>query len=363
MFAHLLKYSLKMLVKNRGIMFWFLVFPVILGTFFHLLLARSFELEKEFDAIPVAVVVQSGAEDYSRLLREAATDQGTVLLRITETTDQRAQELLEKGEVKGIVYAGDSLSLTVAESGSVPTMLQLIIKRVEQCRRLSIPCTVEGDPVTEKGITEGAVDSSMNFKYALIALACLLASLMGFDRVVKGYGSISGPGMRKKVSPVGWGRGILADFLACQSLGYGVVCFIFVYMRFVLGSRMGDHFLLILLLLFVAVSSGILMGMFFALLPIRQENIRLTVLIGVVLGCCAMGDLMIEGIYDSIEHSSVAWLNDINPAGMIRDALYSLNVYGGYSRFWMNVGRLGAVAAAFTLACLIMGRGKRYAGL
>lgn len=368
MFIHLVKYSLKMLVKNRDIMFWLLLFPIILGTLLYLLLGHSLEMEEnlemeeKFDAIPVAVVVQSEEEEYRRLLREAATDQGISLLEITETTEQRAQTLLDQGEVKGIVYVGESLSLTVPESGSVPSMLQLILNRVEQCKKLSIPCTVEKSFVTEKKATEGNMNCFMNFMYAVLAFACLLTSLTGCDRMVKGCSSVSDSGIRREVSPVGRIKGFLADFLACGIIGYGAVCILFVYMRFVLGIHIGDRYLPILLLLLVAVSSGIMMGMFVGSLPIRKEGVRLAVLTGIILICCAMDDLMIEGIRDDIEHS-IPLINDINPASMISDAFYSLDVYSGYSRFLLDIARLGVAVVLFAFAGLIIKRRKRYAGL
>ena len=42
---------------------------------------------------------------------------------------------------------------------------------------------------------------------------------------------------------------MLADFLACEITGYGAACIVFIYMRFVLGVRLGDRYLLILLFL------------------------------------------------------------------------------------------------------------------
>lgn len=48
MFFHMFRYSLKMLVRNRDILFWSLVFPFVVGTLLYLLLARSFDVEEKF---------------------------------------------------------------------------------------------------------------------------------------------------------------------------------------------------------------------------------------------------------------------------------------------------------------------------
>lgn len=204
---------------------------------------------------------------------------------------------------------------------------------------------------------------AMNFIYAVMALVCLLASLAGYECAMMEWDGASGPGLRRAVSPVGRTKGMLADFLACEIAGYGASCIVFIYMRFVLGVRLGDRYLLILLLLLpVAVSNGIMLGMFTGSLPLRRDSVRLAVLTGIILVCCALDDLMIHGIRDGIEHS-IPWLNDINPAAMISDAFYSLNVYGGYSRFLLDTGRLGGVTVLLVLLCLILKRRKRYAGV
>lgn len=362
MFFHMFRYSLKMLVRNRDILFWSLVFPFVVGTLLYLLLARSFDVEEKFHTIPTAVVLQSEGEGYIRLLQGAETAQGMPLLEITETTGEQAEDLLKRQKVKGIIYIGDSLALKVLESGREQSLLHLIVNRAQRCMDLSLPWQGGEMFVEEKGITGDDMNCTMNFMYAVIALSCLLSALMGCDRMAKRRVCEYGAGIRLYVAPLPEVKGFLADFLVSAITGYAVVCLLFLYMRFLLGIPMGNRYLLIFLALMAAVGCGVMLGMFVGSLPIRRENDRLTVLTGSLLVCCALDDLMIEGIRDSVEHT-IPLVNDINPAALISDALYSLNLYGTGSRFWADIGKLGGETVLLALLCLVIGRRRRHAGL
>ena len=55
MFFHVFKYTLRALLKNRGLIFWTLVFPIAMAIFFNMAFSDIVKKEK-FDAIDVAVV-------------------------------------------------------------------------------------------------------------------------------------------------------------------------------------------------------------------------------------------------------------------------------------------------------------------
>lgn len=361
MFFHMFRYSMKMLVRNRDILFWSMVFPFVVGTLLYLLLARSFDVEEKFHTIPAAVVLQSEREEYIRLLREAETVQGMPLLDIVETRGEQAEDLLKRHKVKGIIYIGDSLALKVLESGSEQSLLHLIVNRVQRCMELSLPWKSGEMFIAEKGITGDEMNCAMNFMYAVIALSCLLSALMGCDRMAKGCVCEYGTGIRLRVAPLPQGKGFLADFLVSVMAGYAVVCLLFVYMRFILGIPVGNRYPVIFLAFIAAVGCGAALGMFIGSLPVRRESARLTVLTGTLLVCCALDDLMIEGIRDSVEHT-IPLVNDINPAALISDALYSLNLYGTGSRFWADIGKLCGEMVLLALLSLVAGR-RRHAGL
>lgn len=61
MFYHNFKCSLKILLKNKGLVFWTFVFPIILGIFFNMAFSDIDKKEK-FNSIDIAVV---SSEDFN----------------------------------------------------------------------------------------------------------------------------------------------------------------------------------------------------------------------------------------------------------------------------------------------------------
>lgn len=55
MFIHNLKYSLKILFKNKMLIFWTFAFPIILGTFFNMAFS-NIEKSEKLDIISIAIV-------------------------------------------------------------------------------------------------------------------------------------------------------------------------------------------------------------------------------------------------------------------------------------------------------------------
>ena len=58
MFFHNYKYSLKTLFKNKGLIFWTFLFPIILGTFFNLAFS-NIENSEKLSIIDIVVVDDS----------------------------------------------------------------------------------------------------------------------------------------------------------------------------------------------------------------------------------------------------------------------------------------------------------------
>ena len=55
MFLHNFKYSLKILLRNKELLFWTFIFPIILGTFFSMAFS-NIEKEESLNIIDIAIV-------------------------------------------------------------------------------------------------------------------------------------------------------------------------------------------------------------------------------------------------------------------------------------------------------------------
>ncbi|MBP3702701.1 MAG: ABC transporter permease, partial [Lachnospiraceae bacterium] len=97
-------------------------------------------------------------------------------------------------------------------------------------------------------------------------------------------------------------------------------------------------------------------------LPRIGFGAKIGILTAVSLALCAMSDLMAQGVRDLIEHHAPI-INDMNPAALISDSFYALNVYDTYERVTGNLLLLGGGAVVWGIVCYFMIRRSRYASL
>lgn len=75
-----------------------------------------------------------------------------------------------------------------------------------------------------------------------------------------------------------------------------------------------------------------------------------------------MADLMVHGIKNSIE-DKLPILNRVNPAVLVTDCLYALNVYDNYDRYFRNILILTGMAVCLLGASILVLRRNKYASV
>lgn len=377
MFRHIFAYGFKSLLRTREIIFWTLIFPFALTTFMYLAFSNLFETTEKFDQIPVAVVQEKENKIFEEMIKAVSGEKEDRLLEVRETSYEEAKALLADEDIKGVLLVGDSVSLEVAESGMDQTLLQMILdqfvqyKKVigdvaqvqpERLMQVISEMTSQTDYYVETNSNHGNQDNVMNFFYAILAMVCLFASFAGCDKIMRIQANASVLGQRRNVAPTHKMKNILADFAACEVVQFSISVLSVIYMKYVLKLELGDKLPAIFLLLFVGTSYGIMLGILVGSLPKFGEGAKMGILVAACLAMCAISDLMISGIKDAIEHT-VPIINDINPAALITDSFYALNIYDGYGRFMENMLLLGGGAIILMIICYFMIRRSRYASL
>ena len=377
MFRHLFKYGFKSLLRTKEVMFWTLIFPFALCTFMYLAFGKIFDTTEKFQAVPVAVVVDQENEMFMKMLQIVSAEGDNQLIIEKRTDKEEAGKLLKAEKVSGIIYVGDTVSLEVGKSGVAQTMLKMFLDqflqyektvtdvgniRPEKIMPTLFTLTSGGDYFSEKTDMKGNQDNVINYFYAIFAMVCLFACYSGCGKIVNIQANTSNLGQRRNVSPTHKIKTIIAEFLACEFIQFAIVCLLLIYMKVVLKLEIGDNIPMILLILFIGTSYGVLFGMFVGALPRIGLGAKIGILTAVSLALCAMSDLMAQGVRDLIEHH-VPVINDINPAALITDSFYALNVYDTYERVTGNLLLLGGGAVVWGIVCYFMIRRSRYASL
>ena len=377
MFFREFKYALLTLLRSKELIFWTLVFPFALCTFMYMAFGNLFETTEKFDPIPTAVVQKGDNPAFAVMLGEISAKGDDQLLIANYTGEEQAEKMLDEEEVDGIIYIDKKISLKVKDNGMNQTILQMVLKQFAQYEKLlsdvgqknpkQVMKVAESlqnqvDYFAEENETTGNQDNVINYFYAIFAMTCLFASFAGCDMILRLQANMSSLGQRRNVAGMGKMKMLLADFAASEVVQFVLVCLLLIYMRFVLGLNIGNRYGAILLILFAGTSFGIMFGILVGTLPRLGEGGKMGILVSVNLLFCCMSDLMVSGIKDFIEHH-IPVLNDINPAALVTDAFYALNVYDTYGRFITDFLWLAGLTVLCAVACFFIVRRNRYASL
>lgn len=118
-----------------------------------------------------------------------------------------------------------------------------------------------------------------------------------------------------------------------------------VYISGIIGSLMG-------------VSLGFAVGSFGRMSTKAKEGVAMSVS---MLSCFFSG--LMEGDMKAIVAEKAPWFNEINPAALISDAFYCLNIYDDYDRYIKKNITMIILAVIFVIIGFMLTRRRKYASL
>ena len=369
---HLLKYSFLSKIRNFNVVFWPLVFPLVLGTFFYFAFGNI--NEADFQTVPVAVVKEDSADTFFLTYLEQVGESALDLLQTEEMSEKEALEALQDKKIKGIYYVGKEPSLTVAGTGMEESILQTVLDSCENTRT-TITNIMKKNPemdmetitkllssdslVKEVSLGGRTIDGNVQFFYALIAMACLYGCFIGFGSAIGIQANITPLAARRCVTPTHKLKLILADQLASFALGYTDVIILILYLRYVLKldfqGQMGRMLIVALFGSLIGVSMGLFVGSFGKM----QEGAKIGIMLGISMVNSFLAGLMNGTMKDMVEKSA-PFVNRINPASLISDAFYCINVYDDITRYYRNLITLAVMCVVLVVASFFMVRRERY---
>lgn len=382
MFFHLFKYQCKKILNTKETTFWSFLFPILLGTFFYLAFGNLMKDEEyEYNPVPVAVVYEETAdseEDYTYvfpMVIGAVSDGEDALFNVREASEEKAQKLLKAKKVHGIIFVGETISLQIDSEGMDQTIIKCFLD--EYIRTMEVMADIiQDNPEELQSFIEGlqknvdyAVETSlaetggntnglMQYFYSLLAMSCLYACFPGLDCATNMQVALMGVAARKGVSPVHRLCLVAAEFLATSLFAFASSVVALLYLTQVLKIDFGTHTGGILLTCLAGDLVGVALGLIVGSIRNWSEGMKTSVVIAISMLCCFLSGLMVSGIKAAIQtHAPI--LNRINPAAVISDCFYALNMYEGSSRFVGDICILYAMALILCIVSYILLRKKK----
>lgn len=386
MFLHNFKYSLKILLRNKALLFWTFIFPIILGTFFNMAFS-NIEKEESLNIIDIAIVDSHFYQDndiYKKTFAYLSDKNNKGRLFNTVVTDlDNAKKLLTDNKITGyLLFSLDDVRIVVFKNGINETILKYVVDEIESQKVVSsnlikkeimnnsgevnysdlinkINDLLSDNQVRLNNISNKNLSYTMVEFYTLIAMATLYGSIIAMTATNKAIANVSNVGMRSSVAPIKKSTMLLGGFLASYIVQVIGLSLLFIYTIFVLKVDYGNNFLAVVLLSLAGSLVGLSLGVAVAILIKSSEGTKTGIIIAITMFWSYLSGMM--GISTKyLFDKNLPFLNKLNPANMITDGFYSLYYYGVGNRFEKDVISLIIFSVMLFLVSLISLRRQKY---
>lgn len=352
------KYSLKILLRNKALIFWTFAFPIVLATLYNMAFS-NIEKKEALSIIDIAIVNSHDFDnnvmykDVFNLLSNK--DNEDRLFNIKYTNEESAKKLLEEKRIEGyLTFDNDEINITVSQSGINETIIRSVVDEIKSNTEIyntlisknmdssdysilikNINNEINNTKVKLNNKTNANISYTMIEYYNLIAMAALYGGLISMFIINGKLANTSSVGKRVSISPIKKLSMLLGSLLASFIVQLIGLLLLFLYTIFVIKVDYGN-LCLVLLLSILGVFAGLSLGIAIATKLKTSEGAKTGVLISITMLWCflaGMTGITMKYVIDK----NIPLLNIINPANMITDGFYSLYYYTDLNRFYFNI--------------------------
>ncbi len=371
MFFHNFLYSLKVLFRNKPLMFWSFAFPIVLGLLFNLAF-KDIEKNESFSSFDIAIV---NSEEYlnNLIYKEAyasLSEDDDKLFDISYVSKEEADELLEDKKIVGYLEFSESVSITINQNGINETILKFVVDEIESNKEMinsliqkklennkyseieliigEIKSKVLNTSVSLKDQTKDNISYTMIEYYTLIAMTALYGGTIAIYITNLKLANMGSIGKRTAVAAIKKRSLLLSSLLASYLIQILELALLFLFTIFVLSVDYGNNLLYIIILALIGSLAGLTLGVAIATLIKASENTKTGILIAVTMfGCFLSGMMGITMKYVVDTYAPI--VNLVNPAALITDGFYNLYYYGLNDHFILDLILLLVFSAVMLL--------------
>ena len=364
-------YQLKLLIRNKSLLFWSLLFPLILATFFKLAFSNILDSE-HFEPAQTAIVEITNNDSFNQVIQQLSNDSDNPLLDVQYVSLDQAKELLKKDQVDGYIVIDEEIELFVNQNGISQSIIQTVIDRyysfshtINTIYTINPQTILKDIDMSQDYFKDNTFQNSnvtVIYFYTLIGMNCMFACYSAISATTKMEGNLSRQGTRVIISPVSQEKMIISMVISVFIIHYLKMLVLLGYLIYGLHVEFGNQFGYIALLMAVGSFVGISLGCCINSLMKGNENTKTTIGTTISLLCSFFAGMMIIDIkYLVLEYFPIAAY--INPVSLITDALYSLYYYTTYDRYFFNILCLLVIGILLLFVSILYMRRKQYDSL
>ncbi len=381
MFKHIYLNRIKCLLRNKSLMFWTLLFPIILGTLFNFAFAN---LKEELDPIDVVVIENEAYKSntsFKKLIEELSKEGNNKLLNVTHIDEnnfdmKEVYKKLEENEFKGIIEVKEDIKLIISSSGLNQTILKSILDNYKQTYAVINTIAMENPRAINEELinslsnkenyikdnTSSNTDATVIYFYTLIGMAVIYAGFWGVRTITETQANLSSKGKRLSISPVNKLYSLIASLAAGFTIHIVELLILLGYLTLILNKDFGNNMPYVILICIVGSIAGIALGSLFA----ATNNLKEDTKVGIYSTFSLVLSFLSGMMYIDMKYiiaKNVPILAKINPVALITDGLYSLYYYDTYTRFFENIIYLAIISVVLVFLTYLLVRRHKYESL
>lgn len=378
MFIHIFKYRFLGLVRDRNLIFWTMIFPLVLATFFKLSLGNLNEQET-FRAIPIGIIDDEGYQKdqgFKDTIESLSTGEDP-MFEVTLLSEADAKSQLLSGALTGVIRVGETKALMVNQTEISQSIIKVFLEQYSQTNSAVISI-VSSDPqkmgrvmevlgsnesfTEEVSVSKEEPNNILMYFYSLIAMACFYGSFFGLREVTHIQADLSTLGARVNLTPVHKLKAFVYSTTSSILIQFIEIMILIAYLTFGLGIDFGSRIGLVILTVFIGCIVGIAMGAFIASLLKGSEGMKVGICIGTSMLGSFLAGMMVADIKYLVD-TKAPIVSHLNPINVLTDALYSLYYYDNFDRYISNMLNLSVFVVIFVFGTYAALRRKKYASI
>lgn len=338
-----IEYQIKLSIRNKGYMFWAVLFPILLSIFYYT--AFGTFLFKDIEDINLAIEENS-------YLREIFD--GVDIINPIEVKDIR------NINDDGIDIAVDNdLNIYVKKRGVNETIVKSIVDQIIEMKELNLP--YENYDFSIDYIEDRDEESNplMIAFFSLIGMSTFYAAYGGNSLSITSSSELSNIGARKDLSSLNKSIFIFSGFIANIIMNIFSNILLLLFIKYILRIDLFKNIGLSLVLLIFGNVFGAAFGMFVGGFKRGNYMLKESIIRGIMLTLTTFAGMTGPDIKNSLD-INFPNVNKLNPIALITDNFYRVNILNNSRELKQGLTIITLYSILLLLTSYFMLRRKKY---
>ncbi|MDF2804018.1 MAG: hypothetical protein K0S61_3921, partial [Anaerocolumna sp.] len=284
MFFYLFRNRLFCLIRQKNLFIFSLGLPILLALLFFFGLNNL--SERENSTIGLGII--GNENTLTNYFKNIVKEDGTSLFYLKLTDEWEGEELLKKGDVKGLVKAGEVPTLFALEEGYDQAIINYYLVRynwLKNIQKVNNQSQLTIDDITNNGydaivnrVSNVLPDRNQIFFYNLLVLILLLGARLGFSEVKIILQERSPIGLRILNAPKSRSSICFSNLLAAFTIHITGVVLCLTFVTQVLRINLLIHIIPLIIISFATSIFGFSIGTFICVIIKANNKVRSTIL-------------------------------------------------------------------------------------